>query len=99
MVDSQLKVRFSAELSWPLHFVTNKITFDKKNKQNPKLVLIGQKTHENLKLVVHSDRQNIRFESELKLNEKILGLEHHGYTLRAEMSVGTDKKRYAISIG
>ena len=55
--------------------------------------------HENLELVVQSGKQHIRFESELKLNEKILGLEHHGYTLRAEMSVGTDKKRYAISIG
>lgn len=83
-------------------FFTNKIVFDifdKKNKQNPKLVLIGQKTRENLELVVQSGKQHIRFESELKLNEKILGLEHHGYTLRAEMSVGTDKKRYAISIG
>lgn len=80
-------------------FLTNKIVFDKKNKQNPKLVLIGQKTRENLELVVQSGKQHIRFESELKLNEKILGLEHHGYTLRAEMSVGTDKKRYAISIG
>ena len=80
-------------------FLTNKIVFDKKNKQNPKLVLIGQKTRENLELVLQSGKQHIRFESELKLNEKILGLEHHGYTLRAEMSVGTDKKRYAISIG
>ena len=80
-------------------FSANKIAFDKKNKQNTKLVLIGQKTRENLELVVQSGKQQIRFESELKLNEKILGLEHHGYTLRAEMSVGTDKKRYAISIG
>ena len=80
-------------------FLTNKIVFDKKNKQNPKLVLIGQKTRENLELVVQSGKQHIWFESELKQNEKILGLEHHGYTLRAEMSVGTDKKRYAISIG
>ena len=80
-------------------FLTNKVVFDKKNKQNPKNVLIGQKTRENLELVVQSGKQHVRFESELKLNEKILGLEHHGYTLRAEMSVGTDKKRYAISIG
>ena len=54
---------------------------------------------ENFELVAQSGKQHIRFESELKLNEKILGLEHHGYTLRAEMSVGTDKKRYAIASG
>ena len=40
-------------------FLTNEIVFDKKNKQNPKLALISQKTHENLELVVQSGKQHI----------------------------------------
>jgi hypothetical protein len=71
----------------------------RKTNKTRNLFLSVKKRNENLELVVQSGKQHIRFEFELKLNKKILGLEHHGYTLRAEMSVGTDKKRYAISIG